>query len=113
MPKPPAEWTLRPVRAPAKDLLTEAEVCVHLEIGKDALKELIAGRRFPGPVMVSPKTRRWKWEWILGYLLRLDMDRWMVEPGGESESTGSEVLGGIGAGSEVLGRKRRSSPEAG
>ncbi len=99
---------MRQVRAPAKDLLSKGEVCSYLEIGRDALDELITERRFPGPLQITRRTQRWKWEWVVGYLWGLDMAHYLIPPS-EARSADSAVLGGPGGDSTVSGGKRRSN----
>jgi predicted DNA-binding transcriptional regulator AlpA len=62
------EWKVLEVQIPAKKLLSKKEVCLYLEIGRDALNQLIADGRFPRPIILGGRTKRWRAEWVRWYL---------------------------------------------
>lgn len=110
-------WKPWEIRVPSKPLLTMAEVASYLEIGESALKDLIASGKFPHPILVSPKTPRWKSEWVGLYLEWSELaTRLIAEPEKLSSGLGefgtvSSGLDEFGADSEVSGRKRKVTPK--
>lgn len=111
----PLLWVEKVVLVPAKPLLTQREVCLYLEVGRDALKELIAGGQFPRPILVSAKTQRWRAEWVRWFLDARDLlPRLVAEPDAAGAAAAdSGGLERIGADSKVLGGKRAARPEGG
>jgi predicted DNA-binding transcriptional regulator AlpA len=101
-------WVEVLVRQPAKPLLKRNEVCQYLEIGPEALDNLISSGQFPKPIQLAPKTHRWRSEWVRWYLDYRELSPRLVAEKIEDDPV-SQVLGGIGSGSPVSGGKRRSS----
>lgn len=113
-------WRKVEVLIPDKDLLTEAECCKALEIGRDSFRQLIQGGKFPRPITLSRKTRRWRPEWVRWYLDTQELlPRLVAGPDeGETDSGGlsdlapeKSGLSGLGPDSRRIDRKSKVEKE--
>lgn len=100
-------WTDLIVRIPAKPLLTHKEVELYLEIGEHALDDLISAGQFPRPILLSPKTPRWRSEWIRWFLDARELgSRLLTDENFDRFGPVSSGLGGFGPVSSPSGGKR-------
>lgn len=68
-----AEWTQKPIDAPAADLLTQTEVAKLLRVSEDTVKRLVADGELPAGLKVGRKVVLWDWESVAYYRLRVKL----------------------------------------
>lgn len=68
-----AEWTQKPVDAPAGDLLTQTEVAKLLRVSEDTVKRLVAEGELPTGIKIGKQTVLWDWKAVAYYRLRAEL----------------------------------------